>query len=110
MAIGRWALGAFNTRRIGKNLFRGTSLFDGQPLLVRPVGDPDRLLVDYYVGTNAARLATRAMTKVVPRGRRSCIVSLIAWREPSMPQARWERLVACHEAEIRLIQALLERK
>ena len=77
---------------------------------MRPVGDPDRLLVDYYVGTQAARLVTRAMTKVVPRTRRSCVVSLIVWREPSMTQARWERLVACHEAEIRLIQALLESK
>ena len=76
---------------------------------MRPVGDPARLLVDYYVGTNAARLVTRAMTRVVSRGRRSCIVSLIAWRDPSMTEARWERLVACHEAEIRLIQALLER-
>jgi hypothetical protein len=77
---------------------------------VRPVGDPVRLQVDYYVGTNAARLATRAMTRVVPRGRRSCIVSLIAWRERSMVDARWERLVACHEVEILLIQALLARK
>jgi hypothetical protein len=49
------------------------------------------------------------MTRVVPRGRSSCIVSLIAWRERSMTDARWERLVACHETEIRLIQALLER-
>jgi len=31
----------------------------------------------------------------------------VAWREPSMTDARWERLVACHETEIRLIQALL---
>lgn len=76
---------------------------------MRPVGDATRLQVDYYVGTNAARLATRAMTRVVPRGRRSCVVSLIAWRERSMTEARWERLVACHETEIRLIQALLER-
>ena len=77
---------------------------------MRPVGDRDRLQVDYYVGTHVARLATRTMTKVVPRARRACVVSLIAWREPSMTEARWERLVACHEAEIRLIQALLERR
>jgi hypothetical protein len=32
---------------------------------------------------------------------------LIAWRAASMSQARWERLVACHEVEIRLVQALL---
>jgi hypothetical protein len=33
------------------------------------------------------------------------LVSLIAWREASMGDERWERLVACHEVEIRLIQA-----
>lgn len=77
---------------------------------MRPEGDPVRLQVDYYVGTNAARLATRAMTRVVPRGRRSCIVSLIAWRVASMNHERWERLIACHEVEILLIQALLARK
>jgi len=50
------------------------------------------------------------MTRAVPRGRSSCIVSLIAWREASMGDERWERLIACHEVEIRLIQALLARK
>jgi hypothetical protein len=109
MALGRWALGAFNTRKVGENLFRGTSLFDGKPILVRPVGDVKRLLVDYHVGTKATRLAPRIMARAIPRTRNSCLVSLVAWREPSMTDARWERLVACHEAEIRLIQALLAK-
>jgi hypothetical protein len=34
-------------------------------------------------------------------------VTLVAWRDASMSEARWERLVACHEVEIRLVQALL---
>lgn len=110
MALGRWALGAFDTRKVGENLFRGTSLFDGKAMLVRPVGDPGKLLVDYHVGTSAARLAPRIMARVIPRTRRSCLVSLVAWREPSMTDARWERLVACHETEIRLIQALIAKR
>jgi hypothetical protein len=95
---------------VGDNLFHGTSLFDGEKLLVRPVGDPGRLLVDYHVGASAARLVARAMARVFRRARNSCLVSLVAWRDPSMPQARWERLIACHEVEIRLIQALLSRR
>jgi hypothetical protein len=55
------------------------------------------------------------MARVVPgestgRGRRSCLVSLLAWRDASMSEARWERLIACHEVEIRLVQALLAER
>jgi hypothetical protein len=112
LEVGRWALGSFDARKVSRNLFRGRSLFDGGEVLYRPVGDAARLIVDYHVGTNARALAPRVMARVVPgeatgRGRRSCLVTLIAWRDASMSQARWERLVACHEVEIRLVQALL---
>jgi hypothetical protein len=112
--VGRWALGAFNARRVGTNLYRGTSLFDGQTLLFRPVGDRARLVIDYHVGTSAAKLVPRAMARVMPgatlgRARNTCVVSLLAWREASMPDERWARLVACHEVEILLIQSLLEK-
>ena len=109
MKVGRWALGAFNTRKVRRNLFRGTSLFDGRELLVKPVGDRRRLTVDYHVGSDAATLSPRIMARVNARGRSSCIVSLIAWRDASMSEARWQRLVACHEVEIRLIQALVSQ-
>jgi hypothetical protein len=84
-------------------------LFDGEQLFFKPVGDRGRLLVDYWVGADAGSLSLRAMTRVIPRARNSCVVSLTAWREASMGDERWERLVACHEVEIRLIQALLSR-
>ena len=85
------------------------SLFDGEELFFRPLGDRGRLLVDYWVGADAGSLALRAMTRAIPRARNSCVVSLTAWREATMGDERWERLVACHEVEIRLIQALLSR-
>jgi hypothetical protein len=50
------------------------------------------------------------MARVFRRARSSCVVSLVAWRVASMDQARWERLIACHEVEVLLIQALLARK
>ena len=110
--VGRWALGSFAAQRVGQNLFRGRSLFDGAEVLYRPVGDAARLIVDYHVGTNARALVPRVMARVVPgeatgRTRRSCLVTLVAWRDASMSDARWELLMACHEVEIRLVQALL---
>jgi hypothetical protein len=112
VAVGRWALGSFDARRVGPNLFRGRSLFDGAEVLYRPVGDAARLIVDYHVGTSPRALVPRVMARVVPgestgRSRRFCLVSLLAWRDASMSEARWERLIACHEVEIRLVQALL---
>jgi hypothetical protein len=112
LAVGRWALGSFAARRVGPNLFRGRSLFDGAEVLYRPVGDAARLIVDYHVGMSPRALVPRVMARVVPgestgRSRRSCLVSLLAWRDASMSEARWERLIACHEVEIRLVQAQL---
>ena len=115
LAVGRWALGSFGARRVGPNLFRGRSLFDGAAVLYRPVGDRERLIVDYHVGTDPQALVPRVMARVVPgeatgRDRRSCLVTLVAWRDADMTDARWERLVACHEVEIRLVQAQLAAK
>ena len=107
IAVGRWALGSFDAKKVGPNLFRGRSLFDGADVHYRPVGDAGRLTVDYHVGTNPRALVPRVMARVVPRTTRSCLVMLIAWRDPAMTDARWERLMACHEVEIRLIQAHL---
>ena len=36
-----------------------------------------------------------------------CQVNLIAWRDAGMDDARWLRLVRCHQVEILLIQARL---
>jgi hypothetical protein len=107
LAVGRWALGSFDATRVGANLFRGRSLFGGAAVHYRPVGDPARLIVDYHVGADPGKLVPRVMARVIPEGRRSCLVILIAWRDAAMSDARWERLMACHDVEIRLIQAQL---
>jgi hypothetical protein len=114
LAVGRWALGSLQARRVGPNLFRGRSLFDGAEVLYRPVGDRVRLIVDYHVGTDPRALVPRIMARVVPgeatgRAPGSCVVTLVAWRDAAMTDARWERLVACHEVEIRLVQAQLAK-
>jgi hypothetical protein len=115
LEVGRWAFGSFDAKRVGDNLFRGRSLFDGAPVLYRPVGDAGRLLVDYHVGKTPRTLTPRLMARVIPgersgRTKRSCVVMLAAWRDASMTDARWERLVRCHEVEILLVQAILSSR
>ncbi|MBI2157943.1 MAG: hypothetical protein HYU26_13725 [Candidatus Rokubacteria bacterium] len=110
--LGRWALGCWQTEARGEGLFVGRSLFDGGEVWVRPVGDERLLTVDYHVGASPDALLPRIMARVVPgpvAGRRAdtCLVSLLAWRGREMDDTRWHRLVACHEVEILLIQALL---
>ena len=39
---------------------------------------------------------------------RSCVVSLVAWRQKTMNEARWEGLKSGHEREIREIKRLIE--
>lgn len=112
-SLGRWALGSFATRRVGRGLYQGTSLFDGTMVLIRPVTDHLRSQVDYWVGTDRNQLNPRIMAKVTAASAGvasvpACVVSLVAQRADGMDDARWARLVACHEAEIHLIRALLE--
>ena len=68
LAVGRWALGSFAARRVGRNLFRGRSLFDGGEVLYRPVGDTARLIVDYHVGTTRAPCPPRHGARGAGRG------------------------------------------
>jgi hypothetical protein len=107
LALGRWALGSMETVRVAPGLYRGRSLFDGSSVLVRPVLDPQRAQVDYWVGHDREHLSARIMAKVLPHAQ-GCVVCLMAWRSPDMSDARWARLIACHEAEIHLIQSILE--
>ncbi len=113
LSLGRWALGSFDTRRVGRGLYQGTSLFDGGTVLIRPVIDHVRSQVDYWVGTRRDTLSPRIMARVAPTQRGTpgvpaCVVSLVAWRADGMGDVGWSRLMACHEAEVHLIQSLLE--
>ena len=114
LKLGGWALGAWATEDKGDGLYVGRSLFDGTEAWLRPMGDPERLTVDYHLGSGRTALMPRIMARVVPgpvtgRSEERCLVSLIAWRDIDMDDARWQRLIACHEAEILLIKAQIEQ-
>jgi hypothetical protein len=97
---------------VGGGVYRGRSLFDGGEGWLSIDGDPQRLVVDYHVGTMDERVP-RICARVVPGpvcglAPSACYVSLLAWRTRSMDESRWQRLCASHAAEIWLIKGQLE--
>lgn len=111
--LGRWAIGSFGTAIRPDGIFVGTSLFDGSVSYGRAVGDPGRLIIDYHVGRTPEQLTPRIMAKIVPgpqigRPVDTCLVTLLAWRDAGMDDARWHRLKVSHEAEIVLIQSQIQ--
>ena len=115
LALGRWAMGCWGTRRAGKGLFVGRSLFDGGEGWVRIVVDRALRNVDYHVGPSPDRIHHQNTARVIPgadvaRDPRTCLVTLLAWRPGDMPDADWHRICLTHEAEMLLIQSWLGRQ
>lgn len=109
LQLGHWALGCWQTEAVGGGVVRGRSVFDDTPSWVRPAVDEVRMTVSYHVGGAPDALSPRihAVVQADPDG---CRISLHASRTPDMDDARWLRLVRCHELEVLLIQARLERQ
>lgn len=111
--VGRWALGSMDLQPAGaEGVFRGRSLFDGSTAHVAIEVHPALGLIDYHVGTEAAR-SPRIMIRVAPAsvaglGDDQCLVTLFAWRNLAADADRWARTCTTHEAEILLIKAQLE--
>ena len=61
-----WALGSWHREKIGEQLFRGTSLFDGSETFVRISADETCLLVDYAVGPSLDQMPRVNSARVVP--------------------------------------------
>jgi hypothetical protein len=114
LKLGTWAMGCWNTRAVGPDLFVGNSLFDGAEGYVRIVADRALLAIDYHVGAAPDQLAHMNSARVIPgatlgRDPASCVVTLLAWRPAAMDDARWQRVRVTHEAEMLLIQSWLAR-
>jgi hypothetical protein len=112
--LGSWALGCWGAEPTADGAVVGVSLFDGSKTYVRTDADPERLAVDFAVGSDPRQLVHRISARVVPGAalgyaQGSSIVTLIAWRSAEMADDRWARLVASHEAEILLLQARLQK-
>ncbi len=110
---GKWAIGSWDRREVGDNLFAGTSLYDGTEIFVSVYGDRERLIVDYGAGTDPQDLPVRTMARIIPgptvgRAEGTCMVSLVSWRLDRMDDDRWRRLCVSHETEMYIIKGLIE--
>ena len=110
--LGEWSLGCWKARSEDGTV-RGNSLFDGAEAVVRVIPVPEQRIVDFEVGSDPDRLVRRISARVVPGDDvgepGTSLVVLTAWRERSMDDERWHRLVVAHEAEILLLRHGIER-
>ena len=112
--LGEWSLGCWETRVEASGLVRGTSLFDGTGTFVQVIPAPEQRTVDFAVGDDPGALVRRISARIVPGEdvggpADSSLVVLTAWRTSSMDDARWQRLMVAHEAEILLLRHRIER-
>ena len=111
--LSSWAAGMGETTVHAGGLIEGAFPGTKEPIWARIDPDPGRSTIHYHLGPDPDSLAPRIMIRVVPGSvlegdPRACVVSLIAWRQEGMDDARWEGLKSGHEREIREIRRLVE--
>ena len=111
--LASWAVGMGDARVHADGLIEGTFPRTGRPIWARIDADPDRSTICFHVGPARDSLVPRIMIRVVPGdvlegNPRTCVVSLIAWRQASMDDARWDALKSGHEREVLEIKRLVE--
>ncbi|MBI2718339.1 MAG: SRPBCC family protein [Rhizobiales bacterium] len=111
--LNRWSFGTWETEVAPDGLVTGTSIFDGNKILVRIDADRERLSIDYRLGADPARLVPRVTVRIIPGANLGldaghCVLTFIAWRSSAMDDDRWRRLTSSHEFEVVLIKNLLE--
>ena len=108
-----WSFGTFRIEVHDDGLVEGKSVFDGATVFVRIDAVPERGLIDYHVGDRVEALAPRIYARVSPGplaglDTGACVLTLVALRAKGMEDERWERLVASHAFELRLLKSLVE--
>ena len=111
--LASWAVGMGETTVHPDGTIEGAFPETGQPIWARIDADPVRSTIHYQLGPDPESLVARIMVRVVPGNvldgdPGSCVVSLAAWRQQTMNDARWEGLKAGHESEILEIRRLVE--
>ena len=111
--LSSWAVGMGETTIHPDGTVEGAFPGTGQPIWARIDADPGRGIILYHLGPDCDTLVSRIMVRVVPGsalgGRpESCVVSMIAWRQECMDDARWEGIESGHEREILDLKRLIE--
>ena len=111
--LASWAVGMGETTVHSDGAIEGAFPGTGRPIWARIDADPGRSTILYHLGPDRDSLVPRIMVRAVPGGDLegsldSCVVSLVAWRQTTMDDARWEGLKAGHEREILEVRRLIE--
>ena len=111
--LSAWAVGMGETTVHPGGAIEGAVPGTGAPIWARIDADPGRGTIHYRLGPDPDSLVPRIMVRVVPgsvlgRDPKSCVVSLVAWRQEAMGDARWESLKSGHEREILEVKRLIE--
>lgn len=111
--LASWAAGMGEARVHTDGLIEGAFPDTKQPIWARIDADPDRCTICFHVGPDRNSLVPRIMIRVIPGDvldgdSQTCLVSLIAWRQETMDDARWEGLKSGHEREILTVKRLIE--
>ena len=111
--LASWAVGLGEATVHADGTIEGAFPATGQPIWARIDADPERSAIWYHLGPDRDSLVPRIMIRVVPGDvlegdPGTCVVSLIAWRQASMDDARWDGLRSGHEREILELKRLIE--
>lgn len=111
--LASWAAGMGDAKVHADGLVEGTFPRTGRPIWARIDEDPDRSIICFHVGLDRDSLVPWIMIRVVPgdvleADPGACVVSLIAWRQASMDDARWNALKSGHEREVLEVKRLVE--
>ena len=111
--LASWAKGMGEARVHDDGLVEGAFPDTKRPIWARIDADTNRSTICFHVGPDRGALVTRIMIRVVSgdvldSDSRTCVVSLIAWRQETMDDARWSRLESGHEREVEEIKRLIE--
>lgn len=109
-----WALGSLDRRRLGEDLYVGTSMFDGAEEVIRIRANPELRLVDYYVGASETDLHHAVESRVIlgpelGHTENWCVVTNTIWRSTAIDDDAWEVLYHLWHTEVNLIKGWLER-
>lgn len=109
-----WALGSLERRRLGEDLFVGTSMFDGSEEFIRIRSNRALRLVDYYVGADRDDLRQAVESRVIigselGLGEDQCVVANTIWRSAAIDDEQWDLLYHLWHTEVNLIKGRLER-
>ena len=108
-----WSFGTWRIKVDNEGLVHGQSIFDGSTTFVRIQPNEQNYLIDYWVGSDSKRLVPRIFVRITSgevtgSATQNCVMSMIAFRNESMNDERWHRLVTAHAFEVQLIKSVLE--